>query len=382
MRIVLLLLVLAVRPALAQEVRFELYARMDGQVLLEDGHVTNAWGFGWAGQPMTVPAPTLIMTTGDSVAVAMRNVSTEAHTIHLHGLDVDQVNDGVPHTSFYVYNGDSATYRFRAAYPGTYIYHCHVTTTMHLTMGMYGLLVVRHPGNVLFDGGPAYVHERLFLSSDLEVRVNDDPLMAFPFHEIRPDRFLLNGLSGAQILADTTMHVDARVGEPVLFRVANIAYSVVRYVFPPGTNATVHMSDGRPLPTAFTTDTLELYPGERFSVLLEPTSAMEDTIFVEHYSMINGELVGVNALPMRIKALPGLPTGTWTVAPNPAVAEVLIMAGGGGEVVSWYASDGRFVREDRLQPGENRIALPNVAPGLYFLRDTKGVVQELIVGGR
>ena len=178
--IALLLITILQLQAKAQRVRFDLYSAMDGQMELSDGVFTNFWGYGFVGEEMTMPAPKLMVQTGDTVDVVMFNVSNESHTIHLHGLDVDQVNDGVPQTSFYVITGDSATYSFVAKYPGTYLYHCHVTTTQHLTMGMYGMLVVKEPGGVLYANGPAYQQERDFLFSDLEVRVNDDPMSSFP----------------------------------------------------------------------------------------------------------------------------------------------------------------------------------------------------------
>ena len=55
--------------------------------------------------------------------------------------------------------GDDATYSFDADYPGTFLYHCHVTTTLHLTMGMYGMVLVTRPDFTLFEGGPAYVED-------------------------------------------------------------------------------------------------------------------------------------------------------------------------------------------------------------------------------
>ncbi len=365
--------------AAAQRVQFDLYSAMDGQLELSDGVFTNFWGYGYDGEAMTMPAPKLVVQTGDTVDVVMYNASNESHTIHLHGLDVDQVNDGVPQTSFYVITGETATYSFVAKYPGTFLYHCHVTTTQHLTMGMYGMLVVKEPGNVLYAGGPAYQQERDFLFSDLEVRVNDAPSLAFPFHEIRPDHFMVNGLSGDQLAQDQSLWIEANAGQPIALRLGNIGYTVVRCAFPAGGIATVHMSDGRVLPLPFAADTLEIYPGERFSVLLMPEVDITGTLQVDHYSMLDGTYLGSNEIPVDV-GIPNLLNGpTWTVAPNPARAELVLTVGAAGGRVRWTAADGRLIREDHVMHGINHIDVSGMLPGLYMLHDAHGHVSRVVV---
>ncbi len=53
------------------------------------------------------PAPIIYATVGDVVEIRLKNLGVAAnpdapndpHSIHLHGLDVDAANDGVPETS-------------------------------------------------------------------------------------------------------------------------------------------------------------------------------------------------------------------------------------------------------------------------------------------
>ena len=110
---------------------------MDGTFLSEDGTYTPYWGFGefnpnLTNQRITLPSPLLIYDLNDSVYLKLHNLSPETHTIHLHGLDVTQINDGVPSTSFGVLFNDSAIYKFKAKHPGTYLYHCHVQTRIFM----------------------------------------------------------------------------------------------------------------------------------------------------------------------------------------------------------------------------------------------------------
>jgi len=167
-----------------QVVEIDMVSLMNGNLLLENGAYTNIWGYAYADQSpqLELPSPLVLLQEGDTVAFSMENLSAEGHTIHLHGLDVNQENDGVPQTSFFVPQGGTAVYNFRADKPGTFLYHCHVTTTLHLTMGMYGMLVVERPDQTLYDGGPSYDDSFYFLASDLEIATNDSPTLAYPFH--------------------------------------------------------------------------------------------------------------------------------------------------------------------------------------------------------
>ena len=132
-----------------------LFSEMDGLHFLDDGTALPIWGYGWTTDGyISLPGPLLEYTHGADVVLAFENPSPESHTIHLHGLDVDQANDGVPATSFYVETGESTSYEFNATHTGTYLYHCHVTTTLHLTMGMYGMVLVTRPDGALFENGP------------------------------------------------------------------------------------------------------------------------------------------------------------------------------------------------------------------------------------
>ena len=47
------------------------------------------------------------------------------------------------------------TYYFRCEHPGTYMYHCHVTASEHVQMGMYGALVIRPVDYMPVDLGAA-----------------------------------------------------------------------------------------------------------------------------------------------------------------------------------------------------------------------------------
>ena len=108
----------------AQLPDYILISRNTGEMEMIDGNVINIFGFTQGlGQVTTIPSPVLVMNHGDTMHIKFRNISQGApHTIHPHGLDVDQQNDGVPHLSFFVEHEEWADYYITAPHPGYFTF--------------------------------------------------------------------------------------------------------------------------------------------------------------------------------------------------------------------------------------------------------------------
>ena len=98
---------------------------------------------------LRAPSPVIRVEQGDTVWIQLENSHYFPHTIHLHGVDhpfVDSAgegNDGVPVTSDkFVMPGQSKTYEIKPRATGSFVYHCHVQTHIHLAMGLVGMFVV------------------------------------------------------------------------------------------------------------------------------------------------------------------------------------------------------------------------------------------------
>ncbi len=356
----------------------KLISKMDGTFLSEDGIYTPFWGFGefnptLPNQRISLPSPLLIYDLNDSVYLKLHNLSPEMHTIHLHGLDVTQINDGVPSTSFGVLFNDSATYKFKAKHPGTYLYHCHVQTNLHAAMGMYGMLVIRNypDTNLLYNNGPSFNKEYFYLSSDMYLYWNFNVTSPGPFHMYEADYFMINGKAGSQLFDDTTQIINMSAGDTALLHIGNVGYNSVEYVFPSEANAVIHMSDGRVLPNPIDSDTLILYPGERYSVLLSPAQFIQGHITVNSANLYNTEtIVGTNYIGINIDSLgQGMEDNKLAylnLYPNPTSTNLQIQSKETLDIYI-YNLEGKLFEIFSIKPGINNLDVSTFAKGLYMV---------------
>lgn len=375
-----------------------LIARNTGVKELANGDTIRVFGFaeGLMDQP-GVPGPTIFANEGDSVRIDLWNVSQGApHTIHLHGLDVDQQNDGVPHLSFDVPHMEHGYYYFKAPHAGTYLYHCHVVSTIHVQAGMYGLIIIKPTdgSNTTWNGGYPFDDEYSFFLSEIDTTWHNDAVLehdhdtslSIHFIEIPkfdPQFFLINGRSDNQLLADS-MEFNSSVGRVNYVRLTNIGYSGNRIIFPAGLNATIIDSDGRPLPQNEINDTVVLYPGERYGVLCEADIELTDSIYFEYFSMNTMEVKNTQKIPVNISTLSKVSedvalVSAFDVFPNPFSDQTRInfqLIKAGQAKISVYDIHGKRFEDInlgaaglQLAKGNHSILFgKNVRAGLYIVR--------------
>jgi len=382
--LIILLFLVGLNSTFAQKVTYQMQMRMDGSHTLYTGEKTNTWGFsfeaseGGKGIP-GIPSPTLTAVEGDTVQVTVVNPSDEGHTIHWHGLDVDQANDGVPHTSQFVLHGDTFVYTFVAPHAGNYIYHCHVTTTLHLMMGMYGSFIVypKSGKNFLFDGGPAFENDYTFLGSELNKNWTDDYMNAGAMNEFYPTHFLLSGKEKTQLFEDSTSVIQLKKGKNSLLRLLNIGFSIHKYTFPDEVTAVVYSTDGRALKSPFLTKSLELYPGERYGVIINSNKTIANQfITVDYLNMYektqeSRNYIGINSF--------SYPTGIENELkknseffPNPATN--LVFFNQTQLKIEIYDLTGKLVKEAF---NTTSINLQNISNGLYLLQYDNGLERKI-----
>ena len=356
-------------------VEYWLQARMNGVYELENGNEVEFWGYGDntppnPGNKIFLPAPQLRFKEGDSAIIHFKNNSPEMHTIHFHGLDVDQANDGVGHTSQEIYPNQTFDYHFKCNNAGTFLYHCHVLTTLHLAMGMYGTVVVDPPSGFgqLDTGLPSYSQDYTLLSSEFDLDWNDNPLSPGPFQLYEANYFMINGKAGTQLLSGE--HDVLGVTDTYLaLRLANIGYGKTQFIFPQEAEAAMYMADGRVLPTPVFSNEFELYPGERFDILIKSQVPLDTFFQVAYFDLRNHNLLGQNLVPLKI----GVNTIAtekigYEVWPNPFEDQFTIESFNAAPVhYCILAIDGRIVQSGMLLPGINTITT-SFRSGIYSLK--------------
>ncbi len=286
---------------------YSVISRMSGSQSI-GGQTVGVWFFdrdssaqGFMGN-RKYPSAHLEIIEGQATNIAFQNFSPMPHTIHLHGLDVDQQNDGVPNTSFSVPMMGSYTYQFIAPHAGTYHYHCHVDTVVHYHLGMTGAIIVRPPSgatNLAWDGGPTFDEEVLWHLMTFDHAWANISNSGVQTARHRPNVFMINGLTTAQAQTDLYSRLVATVGQRIYLRILNSSYQWGR-VRLAGLPFDVVASDGRPMLQTVTTDTWDIGPGERYDLLLTPTAPISADATVEYLDDWSGAVLGTAATRLEI----------------------------------------------------------------------------------
>lgn len=214
------------------------------------GEVVEAWTFNGM-----VPAPKLELEVGDRVQVRVQNDLPLATDVHWHGMNVDNANDGVaPLTQDLIEPGSSFTYSFTTDEPAVAMYHPHAHGHRLLPDGMFGVVLV---GDVRLPLGQTVGLEQvpadLTVSQEIPMVLNDAGVIGYS----------LNGKS-----FPATQPYTAKVGDWILvhyFNEGTQIHPMHLHQF----DQIVVAKDGYPLDAPYTVDTLNVAPGERYSVLVQ-----------------------------------------------------------------------------------------------------------------
>jgi FtsP/CotA-like multicopper oxidase with cupredoxin domain len=159
-----------------------------GNITTGDGNSVYMWMYGVQGGTVQYPGPTLIVNQGDVVTISLTNMLPVPTSLVVDGITVtataappDAALPGVLTAEVPADNGTTAVeYTFTASEPGTYLYHSGTNPPLQVEMGLLGVIIVRPTGfgpapnrRAYEDAESAYFHEKLFLLTDMDIRVHD-----------------------------------------------------------------------------------------------------------------------------------------------------------------------------------------------------------------
>ncbi len=230
---------------------------------VEPGKMVEGWGYNGM-----VPGPMIKVDVGDEVQVIVENELPMGTDVHWHGVRVPNDQDGVaPLTQDLIPSGGSFTYEFTADEPGIGMYHPHHHGQMKLPNGMFGAFTIGDVGtDIPFPSGTIggrEVPEDIEIAAEIPMILNDAGTIgltlngkSFPATEPivveQDDWIVINYYNeGLQI---HPMHL----------------HQMPQLVF---------AKDGFPIDHPRWEDTVNVAPGERFSVLVH---ASDPGVWVLH----------------------------------------------------------------------------------------------------
>ena len=250
-------------------------------VELEPGLKVQAWTYNGV-----TPGPELRGVVGDLLHVRLHNHLPTGTTIHWHGLDLPNGQDGVAGiTQDAVAPGTSAVYSIRLTQAGTYWYHSHQDSAAQLDRGLYGALVV------LPRGAPAPGVDRTLVYDEWPLGLELTRTPASTDAAMRS--YVTTTVNGRT--AGAVAPIAVAPGDPVRLRLINAGY-LTHYVELP-LAVTIAALDGHELnggpPTG---DAIPLGPGERVDLTFTAPARAFRVRLVDSYPPDRGAAVLVNPI--------------------------------------------------------------------------------------
>ncbi len=232
---------------------------------VEPGKFVDAWTYNGM-----VPGPMIKVDVGDFVRINVTNKLPMGTDVHWHGIDTPNNMDGVaPLTQPLIKPGETFTYEFEATHLAVGMYHAHHHGQMQVPNGLFAAFMIGDmplPTGMTVSG--VTLPDEIELSAEIPMVLNDAGVIGLslngksfpatePYALKQNDWFLVHYFNeGLQI---HPMH---------------------QHQF----NGLVIAKDGIPLDYPYWVDTLNVAPGERYTVLAQST---DPGVWVWHCHILN-----------------------------------------------------------------------------------------------
>ncbi|MDH3306588.1 MAG: multicopper oxidase domain-containing protein [Acidimicrobiia bacterium] len=216
---------------------------------VEPGKFVEAWTYNGM-----VPGPMIELDLGDKVRVVVHNKLPMGTDVHWHGVDTPNNMDGVaPLTQPLILSGEDFVYEFVADAPAIGMYHSHHHGQMQVPNGMFGVIKIGEtPIPAGQTVGGVEIPEDIEIAGELPMVLNDAGVIGYS----------LNGKS----FPATQPYVYDK-GDWVVAHYYNEGLQIhPMHLHQFG--QLVIAKDGFPLDNPYWADTINVAPGERYSVLV------------------------------------------------------------------------------------------------------------------
>ena len=232
---------------------------------VEAGRFVDAWTYNGI-----VPGPMIKVDVGDTIRVILHNELPAGTDIHWHGIRTPNDMDGVaPLTQPLARSGETFTYEFVAERPAVGMYHAHTHGQMAVPNGLFGVMII---GDVPIPTGQTIgnitLPEEIEIAQEIPMVLNDAGVIGFS----------LNGKS----FPATEPYV-VNTGDWLMVHYYNEglqAHPMHQHQFP----QLIIAKDGMPLDHPYWADTINVAPGERYTVILQ---ADDPGVWVWHCHILN-----------------------------------------------------------------------------------------------
>ncbi len=216
---------------------------------VEPGKFVDAWTYNGI-----VPGPMIKIDVGDRVRVHLQNDLPMGTDIHWHGVRTPNDMDGVsPITQELIRSGEDFTYEFVAENPAVGMYHAHHHGHVQIPNGMFAVMLIGEmpvPRGETISG--IEIPEDLEIAQEFPMVLNDAGVIGFS----------LNGKS-----FPATAPIVVNEGDWILAHYYNEGLQIHpmhQHQFP----QLIVAKDGIPLDNPYWADTVNVAPGERYTVLM------------------------------------------------------------------------------------------------------------------
>ncbi len=180
------------------------------------GVTMNVWTF-----DNTIPGPFVRGKIGDTVLL---NISNDPTSLHPHNVDFHAVTGpGGGAAATIVAPGETKSMTFKLLSPGLYVYHCAFGNPgLHMTHGMYGLILVEPEGGLPPVDKEFYVMQGEYYTEGALGRKGLQLFDTQAYLDGIPQYVIFNGKTGA-----LTTNMEAEIGDTVRMYVGNGGVNLV-----------------------------------------------------------------------------------------------------------------------------------------------------------